>query len=228
VIYEHVLEAQPIQILELGTARGVSSADMAAALDELGRGKITTLDRAQLVCDPPPEEQAFAKLPGLLRYLNFERPPDSSYVWWLAREVERRSDKDGNVEPCFDFCYLDGAHDYTIDGLATFLVEKLLRPGSWLLLDDLNWSYNVSGLHFDGRFSEDEMQTPHMRLVFDTIVRQHPSFTEFRDQDGSWGWAKKAPGQPRRYSLETSQSASALIIDRMKRISVAVRGRLRK
>jgi Methyltransferase domain len=228
VIYEHVLEEQPIEILELGTARGVSSAYLAAALDELGRGRITTLDRAQLVCDPPPEQQAFAKLPGLLRYVRFERPPDSSYVWWLAREVERRSDGDGNVEPCFDFCYLDGAHDFTIDGLSVYLVEKLLRPQSWLLLDDLNWSYAVSGIDFGDRFSEDEMKAAHMRLVFDTIVRQHPGFTEFRDQDGSWGWAKKAPGEPRRYSLETSQSASALIIDRMKRISVAARGRLRR
>src|SRR3954470_14611095 len=100
VIYEHVLEAKPVEILELGTARGVSSAYMAAALDELGRGKITTLDRAQLVCDPPPEQQAFAKAPELLRYVRFERPADSSYVWWLARQVEQRSDADGNVEPC--------------------------------------------------------------------------------------------------------------------------------
>jgi predicted O-methyltransferase YrrM len=227
-IYEHVLEAEPVEILELGTSRGVSAAYMAAALDELGRGKITTLDRAQLVVDPPPEEQAFAKVPELLRYVRFERPPDSSYVWWLAREVEARSDAHGNCEPAYDFCYLDGAHDYTIDGLAVYLVEKLLRPQSWLLLDDLNWSYAVSGLDFGDRFSEDEMQAAHMRLVFDTIVRQHPSFTEFRDQDGSWGWARKAPGEPRRYTLETSQSASALIIDRMKRISVAARGRMRR
>ena len=56
-------------------------------------GRITTLDRAQLVCDPPPEEQGFGKLPELKRYVRFERPPDSSYVWWLAkgsREALRR------------------------------------------------------------------------------------------------------------------------------------------
>jgi hypothetical protein len=59
-------------------------------------------------------------------------------------------------------------------------------------------------------------------------VRQHPSFTEFRDQDGAWGWAKKAPGEPRRYSLETSQSLSALVLDRARRASHAVRARRKR
>ena len=32
------------------------------------------------------------------------------------------------MTPVYDFCYLDGAHDFTIDGMAVYLVEKLLRP----------------------------------------------------------------------------------------------------
>ena len=51
----------------------------------------------------------------------------------------------------------------------------------------------MSGIDFGDRFSDDEMQTAHMRLVFDTIVRQHPSFTEFRDQDGSSGSGTQGP-----------------------------------
>ena len=46
--------------------------------------------------------------------------------------------------------------------------------------------------------------------MFDLIVAQHPSFTELRRQDEWWGWARKAPGEPRRYVVETSRPLSAL------------------
>ena len=65
----------------------------------------------------------------------------SSYTWWLKEQVQARSDRAGNVEPLYDFVYLDGAKNWTIDGLAVVLVEKLLRPGGWLLMDDLDWTY---------------------------------------------------------------------------------------
>jgi predicted O-methyltransferase YrrM len=228
VIYEHILETQPTDILELGTASGASAAYMAAALDELGRGSITTLDRGQWVPSPPPEQRAFGKVPELLRYVRFERPPHSSYDWWMLRDIERRSDADGNCTPGYDFCYLDGAHDFTIDGLALFLIEKLLRPDGWVLLDDLNWSYAADNTGHDlSTLSEDEINAPHVRLIFDVLIKQHPSFTELRVQDGSWGWAKKAPGAQRRYSFETSRSFSGLVIDRVKRAALAARGRRR-
>jgi predicted O-methyltransferase YrrM len=228
VIYEHVLESGATDILELGTANGVSAAYMAAALDERGRGMVTTLDREQWIPDPPPEQTAFAKVPELLRYVTFERPPHSSYVWWLLRQIEARSDAAGNCEPAYDFCYLDGAHDFTIDGLAVFLLERLLRPGAWLLLDDLNWSYAADNTGHDlTNFSPDEIEAPHVRIILDVLLKQHPSFTEFRVQDGSWGWAKKAPDQPRRYALETSQSFSGLAVDRLKRAALTARGRRR-
>jgi predicted O-methyltransferase YrrM len=226
VIYEHVLEAKPVEILELGTASGASAAYMAAALDELGRGKITTLDREQLLPEILPEQRAFGKVPELLRYVQFERPPYSSYVWWLLKQIEARADEAGNVPPLYDFCYLDGAHDFTIDGMAVYLVEKLLRPQGWLLLDDLSWSYSADVPSYDREtFSPEEADAPHVRKIFDVLLKQHPSFTEFRVQDGSWGWAKKAPDQPRRYSLETSQPVGALVIDRLKRGVLTARTR---
>jgi predicted O-methyltransferase YrrM len=231
LVYDHILEHGHRDLLELGTARGVSAAYMAAALDELGGGRVVTIDRARnAAAHPPgPEGVAFKDLQELLRYVQFERIDHTSYDWWLARTIEAHSDADGNCEEVFDFCYLDGAHEFTIDGLAIFLVEKLLRPGGWLVLDDLNWSFAIGHVNVDpGAMSDDEYRTPHMRLAFDLLVRQHPSFTEFLDQDGAWGWAKKAPGEPRRYSLETSQSLGALVLDRARRASLALRSRGRR
>jgi predicted O-methyltransferase YrrM len=227
-IYDHLLAEQAVDVLEIGTWNGVSAAYAAAALHELGRGTVTTLDRAQRVPSPPPEEALLARLPELAPHIELVRPADSSYVWWLARQVEARSDAAGNCEPAYDFCYLDGAHDFTIDGASVFLVEKLLRPGGWLLLDDLSWTYGISDAATRPfEFSDDELHTPHMRLVFDLLVRQHPSFTTFRVEDGAWGWARKAPGAPRTYELRSTKTATGLAVDALKRLSIGVRSRRR-
>jgi predicted O-methyltransferase YrrM len=224
VVYDHIIESECTNVLELGTHNGTSAAYMAAALHELGRGRVTTLDRAQLMPKIPPERQAFAELPELLPFVHFERPSDSSYVWWLMRRVEARSDAAGNCQSAYDFCYLDGAHDFTIDGMAVYLVERVLNHGGWLLMDDLNWSYRAGQSAYDvDVLSEDEAATPHMRQIFDVLLRQHPNFSEFRVQDGSWGWAKKSPSQQRRYTLETSKSVSGLVMDRVKKAALAAR-----
>jgi predicted O-methyltransferase YrrM len=220
IIYEHVRSERPTELLELGTAHGVSAAYMAAALDENGAGSITTLDSDRAAYDPPPE-QVLEKA-GLARRVNLVRRPDSSYTWFLKERVEERSDSAGNCQPLYDFCYLDGAHNWTIDGLAAVLVEKLLLPGGWLLLDDLPWAYSDDG--GDLHLSASEQATPHMDAVYELLVKQHPNFTEFRRQDDRWGWARKAPGEPRRYELETTRPLSAMVVSALKRAA----GRLRR
>ena len=204
IIYGHIRESRPDLVLELGTARGASAAYMAAALEENGRGKLVTVDRDGAGYEP----SRFLEDIGLAAWVDFVVRPDSSYDWFLKEQIEAQSDPSGNCEPLYDFCYLDGAHNWTIDGLAVFLVEKLLRPQGWLLLDDLEWSYASSPSTASEPFalSQSERREPHMRAVFDLLVRQHPSFALCRVQDGNWGWAQKAPERPRRYGVTTSRS----------------------
>jgi predicted O-methyltransferase YrrM len=208
VVYEHVRATGARDVLELGTAHGVGAAYLAAA-----GAHVTTVDHAGAAFDPAPEEVLGRA--GLRDRVTIVRE-FSSYTWWLKERVAERSDAAGNVDPCFDFVYLDGSKNWTIDGFAVVLVEKLLRPGGWLLLDDLDWTYAQDPHReaTDGivhrELSEPEQTEPHLRAVFELIVAQHPSFTELRVQDEWWGWARKAPGEPRRLTLETSRPLSAL------------------
>jgi predicted O-methyltransferase YrrM len=206
-IYDHIRATRPSEILELGTSYGVSAAYMAAALQANGHGRITTVDHVRSN-DPG---QVLARLdPAVVRRIELVRIADSSYNWWLKQQVAARSDEHGNVEGVYDLCYLDGAHNWTVDGLAAILVVKLLRPGGWLLLDDLDWSYREDphGLRERGVFfpmSDAERSEPHVRGVFELIVRPHPSLGEFRVEDEQWAWARKSAEPPRRMTVEMTE-----------------------
>jgi predicted O-methyltransferase YrrM len=231
IVYDHVRATRPEQVLELGTAHGAGAAYLAAALADNGAGALTTVDFAGAAYDPAPEDVlARAGVAGRVTVVR----EFSSYTWWLKEQVAARSDAHGNVEPRFDFVYLDGAKNWTIDGLAVVLVEKLLRPGGWLLMDDLDWTYadDPGREATDGvvhrELSEPERTQPHLRAVFELIVAQHPSFTELRVQDEWWGWARKAPGEPRRLTLETSRPLTALAAGAARRAFRAARRRARR
>lgn len=220
-VYDHIRTTGPEQVLELGTAHGVSAAYMAAALQANGRGHLTTLDHGGAAYDPAPE-QVLARA-GIAHRVTIVRR-DSSYNWYLREQIAAASDPQGNCRPRYDFCYLDGSKNWNVDGLAVVLVEKLLRPEGWLLMDDLEWTYDhnpwivPSG---DGRplgpLSRSECSEPHLLAVFELIVRQHPSFTRFVREDAWYGWAQKRPGATRDYRLSNSRPLGALIAAALRR-----------
>jgi predicted O-methyltransferase YrrM len=220
-VYDHIIECRPERALELGSAHGVSAAYIAAALEANGHGHLTTVDHAGAAFDPSPRE-VLARA-GLEQRVTIVHA-HSSYNWFLKQEVERASDQAGNCAPVYDFCYLDGSKNFNIDGLAVVLIEKLLRPGGWLLMDDLDWTYEHNPWILPsgdgnplGPLSDSERAEPHLRAVFELIVKQHPSFTRFVREDEWYGWAQKLPGAERRYELANSRSLRALLIGELRR-----------
>jgi predicted O-methyltransferase YrrM len=193
-IYDHIRATRPAEVLELGTSYGVSAAYMAAALDENGGpGRVTTIDHIR---SNSPNELLSRLDPAVAARIEFVRIPDSSYTWWLKERLAERTDAAGHTEPLYDFCFLDGAHNWTIDGLSVLLVEKLLKPDAWLLLDDLDWVYRSDphGLRERGVFfplSDAERAQPHIRDVFDLLIKPNPAFGDIRVEDNTWAWARK-------------------------------------
>jgi predicted O-methyltransferase YrrM len=211
-IYDHIRATRPSEILELGTSYGVSAAYMAAALEANGHGRVTTVDHVR---SNSPSELVKHIDAAVARRIEFVRISDSSYNWWLSEQVAARSDRHGNVEGLYDLCYLDGAHNWTVDGLAVILIEKLLEPGGWVLLDDYNWTYRSDphGLRERGVFfplSAAERAEPHVRRVFELIVKPHPAFGEFHVENEQWVWARKSAEPARRLTVHTSESLPAM------------------
>jgi predicted O-methyltransferase YrrM len=203
-----VLESHVEDILELGFAHGTSTCYMAAALDERGEGRITTIDR----------ESARERDPNLLTVLErtglapYVEPvfAATSYNWELMKLIQRQTSGTTTV-PCFDFCFLDGAHSWETDGLAFFLVDKLLRPGGWVLFDDVHWTYGSSPALRDSEairsMPDEERWTPQMLKVVSLLAMQHPAYTTITIQ-GNWAWVGKAGEHGR-------EPASARIVARL-------------
>lgn len=194
MLYEFVLGSGAADVLELGFAHGTSSCYIAAALDERGAGALTTIDRASAL-ERRPNIRELLDLTGLGPYV---RPifAETSYNWELMKLIEEHTER-GVAQPCFDFCFVDGAHTWDDDGLAFFLVDKLLRPDGWILFDDLHWRYADSPTMKEDPavrgLPEDQRATPQMMKVFSLLVFQHPQYDHYRVHAG-WGWAHKEAG----------------------------------
>lgn len=186
-IYDFVREHEPKSVLELGFAHGVSSCYIGAALKANGQGTLTTID-LESARQRRPDISTLLTQTGLTDWVQPIHTP-TSYTWELMRLLE-----DANDEQPFDFAFIDGAHSWFVDGFAFFLVDRLLRPGSWILFDDLDWTYSTSWALRDTEMvkamPEDERTTAQIGKVFDLLVRTHPQYEAFR-VDGSWGWARK-------------------------------------
>ncbi len=196
VLYDFILTTGRKHLLELGFAHGTSTCYMAAALDERGEGHITTIDLTT-ARENTPDIHSLLRETGLTKYVTPIFAP-VSYNWELKRMLEEQAQQP-DTSASFDFCFLDGLHEWTTDGFAFFLVEKLLTPGGWLLFDDLDWSYTrFSGPDNDrwpSGMPKEYRDQAHIERVFSLLVTQHPSFEHFRTS-GSWGWAQKKSELP--------------------------------
>jgi predicted O-methyltransferase YrrM len=192
-IYDCVLHGGATACLELGTGHGATTCVIAAALDERGGGHVTTVD---MLVREPIDVEALAQYTGLSRYI--ERVADPAGYNWHLREMVSRQTAGNICAPCFDFCFLDGAHEWGPDALATFLVAKLLRPGAWLVLDDLDFKLRECQPGWRSVFadrSDRELDAYQLDWVFNLVLRQHPDFGDFTVSDGGrTGWARKQSG----------------------------------
>lgn len=177
-------------LLELGFRHGVSTCYMAGALDDLGSGKIVTIDLMSARNAEPNIERLLADL-GLERFVTIFYEP-TSYIWRLMKMLEE------DPSPRFDFCYIDGAHDWATDGFAFFLVDRLLQPGGLIIFDDLDWTYESSPALRNSEkvklMPQDERSTPQVRKVYDLLVKPHPAYEQFMVKD-EWAYARKISGQ---------------------------------
>lgn len=186
-----IIENKFNNILELGFKHGVSTCYMAGALDELGRGRITTIDLVNARSAEPNIDSLLGDL-GFDSFVTVFYEP-TSYIWRLMKMLEE------DPSPRFDFCYIDGAHNWFTDGFAFFLVDRLLNPGGLIVFDDIDWTYNQSptmkNTDIVRNMPADEKTAPHIRKVYEILVKAHPAYDNFLVKD-DWAHARKMLKEP--------------------------------
>lgn len=177
--------------LEIGFYHGKSSVLLAAIFEEIGEGHLITYD----------VESAINREPNIIQLLDAYSLSHRvtpvfckrSFTWELGKMIK---DSKRNI---FDFCYLDGAHTWDNTGFGFYLIDLLLKPGGVIIFDDLNWTINKSpayqkslkeGKDTYNLYSEDEKETPGVRMVFDCLISEsHYERMEIKELD--WGIAFK-------------------------------------
>ena len=197
-------------MLELGFAHGTSTAYIAAALQERDEGLVVAIDRRQAL-ERRPNIFELTRHLGLERYV---RPilVERSYNWELMHLLEQKQEEGSG--PSFDFCFFDGAHSWETDGLAFFLVDKVLRPDRWILFDDLYWTQEQSpalSAEKAQMIPEDERRTAQVAKIFDLLVREHPAYNDFRLM-GNYGWAYKGSNEERLHAADVDEAVEPSIL----------------
>jgi predicted O-methyltransferase YrrM len=185
LIYDFIHDQHLSQCLELGFYHGVSSAYIGGALQDLKEGHLVTID-LEWAKTLTPNINSVLETCGLNDVVDcyFEK---TSYNWRLMKFLK------GDPHRSFDFCYFDGGHTWYDTGLAFCLVSRLLKPGGWIIFDDLDWTHEDPDVRDTGRvraMPEEERQAPQVRLVYELLVKRDPGFDVFF-VEGPWGFARK-------------------------------------
>jgi predicted O-methyltransferase YrrM len=232
-LYDLIIREQLTNILELGIAHGTATCYMAAALDELGKGKITSVDliEAKGRYEPSPEEQlAKANLAHLVQIVRMQ----TGYSWFLHDEI-RRLTTDGFCRPEYNLCVIDGSKNWTIDGGAFFMVDKMLKENGWMIFDDYLWTYAEAARHraaTDGithrELSEEELNVPHVKEIVELLVMQHPNYARVLVYpDDNWAMAQKVISEDKTYSIQYIETNRDVLVDLKRRVSTFLRKHLR-
>ena len=185
-LHNFVIKNRFENCLELGFAMGASASYIAGALDELGGGKLTAVDREDAPFPQPNIEVVLESL-GLEAYVDVVRE-ERSYTWFLLHQLENAD------HPRYDFVFIDGGHTWDLDGFAFLLVDRLLRPGGWVLFDDPDWSFRRSPTLRNAAWvramPEEEQVALQVRKVWDLLVKPNPRYDRIWESD-RWGFAHK-------------------------------------
>jgi predicted O-methyltransferase YrrM len=187
-LYRFVRQHRPRHCLELGVGHGVSAVYIGAALEANGLGTLTSVDRRSAE-GRRPSARSVIEQAGLSARVEviFE---ETSYTWFLHDALGDQL-ASGRIEPRYDFVFIDGAHTWDVDALAFLLADRLLRPGGWILFDDLDWKLDERWPSVPPR----QRSLAQVTEIWDLLVVTHSDYDQFHC-DGHWGWARKSSNAP--------------------------------
>jgi hypothetical protein len=88
-----------------------------------------------------------------------------------------------------------------VTGFGFLLVDMLLKPGGWIVFDDMDWTISKSiAYNSDNRehwekayksYSADEKESPGVRMTFELIAPRLNYKNFYEEKRFGWGFAQK-------------------------------------
>lgn len=204
----------PVAAAEIGVGVGATTLELVRALG--GAGELHLFDRKTLVDQLVAELEAMPETAGvtLVNHGNSRKTFDG-YAWVLATMARDLANAGKPVE-IFDFVYLDGAHSFHHDAPATAVLKRMIKPGGYLVVDDMKWSFNSSPTMNPTKrpairdsYTDEQLEVPHVRLIVDVLLRPDEEFQEIflgqREDPGRTVFQRVTPDRGRRGSLRSAR-----------------------
>ena len=213
----------PVIAAEVGVGIGASTVEFLQALGE--RDELHLFDRQPVLTELLDE---IASDPKASIVVPHENPANrfASYAWELAI-MARKLDRAKKPVGIFDFVYLDGAHAFHHDAAACAVLKRMIKPGGYLVLDDMHWTHNTSPTlnpanrpDIAEQYTAEQLSTPHVALVVDVLLRRDKHFVQVFLTD------EKDPGRAvfrRRTGSEVVRRALGWRLKRAKRLALSSR-----
>ncbi len=146
ILIDIVLQAKPEKIVEIGVYGGKSLIPMACALRANGHGKIYGIDpwdtQASLQGVMHPSNIAhwsWVDHPALMNTLIVKRKQFNLEDYMvLIRNTSEKADLIYDI----DILHVDGNHSEVTSYLDVTKWVPLMKPGGWIIFDDMTWSEN--------------------------------------------------------------------------------------
>lgn len=161
----------PINYAEIGVYEGETASRVSQMLREGSQIHLFDFeDKVPVAADKCREDVSVVQWPN-------SRKLYDSYNWSLDQALQ------AGVE--LDVAFLDGAHTFHHDALAFFLIDRMLKPGGYILFDDYNWSHATSPSMKPAvfpkildQYTEEQIQDSQVKRVVDHLVKTHPNYEE--------------------------------------------------
>lgn len=180
---------------------------------EIGIGEYPRFDRFDLMrklnvqyvgCDFEVVCKSHAHELGLrdtdMSLIKFKGNERGTYAWTLFEML-----RDGTQ---YDIIYVDGHHTFYIDLPAILLADQLLKPGGYLLIDDITWTldflranmsrslsqwYFYRTMYNFSDYSKEQRALPHMQMIAEDILIARYGYHKDEEHSLPYWWMLRKP-----------------------------------
>ena len=170
---------KPINVAEIGIGVGATSVEIAKRLREFDSYYFFSYQEDVNALDADLKATDYCKCK--LYPMGNSTATYDSYSWALSSLC-----LENNV--FFDLVYLDGAHSFFHDALATVLLKRLIKPGGILIFDDVFWSHQKSPTQNSKvcpknleDYTQEQLETEQIKRVIDLFMENDDEWERIGD-----------------------------------------------